>query len=254
MNHEGQSNKGEMKPSLEPTKTAMTLFQHMDELRSRLTQAVLAIIVCSIGAYVFIDPILEFIIKPVGTLVFTAPSDAFFARVILAILSGCIFSLPVVLFHVWRFVGLGLKAKESKSIMFYGPVSLGLFFIGGLFAYYVIVPIAIEFLLGFATESITPMITIKNYVSFVGTLILAFGVVFELPLILLFLAHIGIATAEFLEQKRRYAVIIILIVSALITPPDFITQLMMAGPLVILYEIGILAIKISGKRKLRDNS
>ncbi len=228
--------------------SSMTVFEHIDELRARLVQIFAAVILCSAVSYVFVDHILAFITEPVGNLVFTAPSDAFLARIVLALFAGCLISFPFTLFHVWRFVGLGLRPQEAKRILFYGPCSLFLFLAGGVFAYFVIIPIALNFLLGFSTENIVPMITIKNYVSFVGTLILAFGVVFELPLVMLFLSHIGIATAEFLQQQRRYAIVIILILSAIITPPDFVTQLMMAGPLIILYEIGLLIIRLKGKR------
>ena len=235
--------------SSETASTAMTLYEHMDELRSRLLKVAIAVIICMLIAYCFIDPILAFVLRPVGEVVFTAPSDAFLAQIVLAFLTGCLVSLPIILFHIWRFVSLGLKPQEAHHIKVYGPASLLLFVVGALFAYFVIVPIAIDFLLGFGSATIKPMITIKNYVSFVGTLVLAFGVVFELPLILLFLAHIGVATPAFLEQKRRYAIVLILIVSALITPPDFVTQLMMGVPLIVLYEIGIVCIKLKNRKK-----
>ena len=117
--------------------------------------------------------------------------------------------------------------------------------LGAVFAYFVTIPISIRFLLSFSTDLIVPMITVKSYISFVGTMLLAFGVIFELPLVLMFLTKIGIATPAFLMQKRKHAIIIILVVSAFITPPDFITQLIMAVPLVILYEVGIVASKLT---------
>lgn len=229
-------------------RSTMTVFEHVDELRARLIKVFLAVIVCSVVAYGFVDAILNFIIAPVGSVIFTAPSDAFLARIVLALFAGCFASFPYTLFHVWQFVSGGLRKEERDKVYIYGPASLVFFVLGAAFGYFVIIPFAINFLLGFSTETIQPMITIKNYVSFVGTLVLAFGVVFELPLIMLFLAKIGVATPEFLRQKRRHAIVGILVLSAIITPPDFVTQIMMAGPLVVLYELGLMMIKL-GKKK-----
>jgi len=223
----------------------LSLLEHVKELRVRLIKSVVAIILATCVVYAFIDPILEFVIRPVGRLIFTSVADAFVARIILSLLGGVLVSLPYTLFHIWQFVSVGLKDHEKKYIILFAPTSFLLFICGVLFGYFVMIPIALNFLLSFATESMVPMITIKNYISFVGMLILAFGTVFELPLILLFLTKIGIATPEFLIQKRKHAVVLMLIVSALITPPDIITQLMMAGPLIVLYEIGILVSKFA---------
>jgi sec-independent protein translocase protein TatC len=229
--------------SVNPKK--ISFFDHVEELRSRLMKSVLAVVSAGCFAYFFVDEALEFIIKPVGRIVFTAPEDAFIARILLTFIGGFFLALPVILFQVWRFVAAGLKDHEIKYIRFFGPGSVILFFLGGIFAYFVIIPISLQFLLGFATASIVPMITIKSYVSFVVTMLLAFGMIFELPLILLFLTRIGIATPEFLIQKRKYAIVIILIVSAFLTPPDCVTQIIMAVPLIVLYEAGIIVSKIT---------
>jgi sec-independent protein translocase protein TatC len=232
---------------LEPTSSSpasLSFFEHLDELRGRLIKSIFAIFICACIFYPFIDQTLSLLIKPVGKLVFTSPTDAFVARLALTIFAGIFLALPVVLYQFWKFIAVGLKAHERKYIVIFAPWSLILFIIGGLFAYFVAIPISIRFLLSFSSDLIVPMITIKSYISFVGTLILAFGIVFELPLILIFFTKIGIATPAFLIQKRKYAIVIILILSALITPPDFITQLIMAAPLIALYEIGIMASKI----------
>ncbi len=218
---------------------------HLDELRGRLLKIIITVVLMSIIVYRFIDKILVFIIKPVGQLVFTSPADAFLARITLVFFVGLFLSFPVTLYQIWKFVAVGLKQTEIKYVYFFGPCSFFLFVLGGLFAYFITIPISIRFLLSFSSDFIVPMITIKSYISFIGTMILAFGVVFELPLVLMFLTKIGIATPDFLAQKRRYAVVLILIVSAIITPPDIITQLIMAGPLIVLYEVGILVSRIT---------
>jgi len=216
---------------------------HVEELQTRLIKSIVAIFVASCIFYIYIDEVFAVLIKPVGQLVFTAPGEAFVARIMLTLFGGFFLAFPVVLYQTWQFVASGLKEYETRYIKIYAPCSFFLFIIGGLFAYFITVPISIRFLLSFSSDLIVPMITVKNYISFVGTMVLAFGVVFELPLVLMFLTKIGIATPAFLAQKRKHAVVLILIVSAFITPPDFITQLIMAVPLIILYEAGIIASK-----------
>jgi sec-independent protein translocase protein TatC len=223
----------------------LSFFDHLEELRNRLIKSISAVLVAACLFYFVVDEVFAVLIKPVGKLVFTAPAEAFVARMTLTFFGGLFLALPVILYQIWRFVAAGLKENEIKYVHFFAPCSFFLFIAGGFFAYFIIIPISIRFLLGFATDVIVPMITITSYISFVGTMLLAFGVVFELPLILMFLTKIGIATPAFLIQKRRYAIVIILIVSAVITPPDFITQLIMAVPLIILYEAGIIASKLT---------
>jgi len=227
----------------------LSFFDHIEELRGRLIKSILSVLVAASLFYLVIDEVFAVIIKPVGKLVFTAPGEAFIARIMLTLFGGLFLALPVILFQVWRFVAAGLKEDEVGYIRFFAPCSFFLFVLGGVFAYFITIPVSIRFLLSFSTDLIVPMITVKSYISFVGTMLLAFGVVFELPLVLMFLTKIGIATPAFLMQKRKYAVVIILIVSAFITPPDFITQLIMAIPLIILYEVGIVASKLTYRNK-----
>lgn len=223
----------------------ISFLDHVGELQTRLIKSIVAIFVASCLFYIVIDEVFAVLVKPVGQLVFTAPGEAFVARIMLTLFGGFFLALPVVLYQAWQFVAAGLKEYETRYIKFFAPCSFFLFVIGSLFAYFITVPISIRFLLSFSSDSIVPMITVKNYISFVGTMVLAFGVVFELPLVLMFLTKIGIATPAFLTQKRKHAVVLILIVSAFITPPDFITQLIMAVPLIILYEAGIIASKLT---------
>ncbi len=218
---------------------------HLEELRSRLIKSLLAVLVAACFFYAFIDKILVVLIQPVGKVVFTSPTDAFVARVTLTLYGGVLLALPVIIYQVWRFVAAGLKDNERKYIFLLAPFSLLFFLVGGLFAYFIMIPVSLRFLLSFSSDFIVPMITIKNYISFVGMMILAFGVVFELPLVLVFLTKIGIVTPQFLAEKRRHAIVFILIVSALLTPPDAVTQIIMSVPLVVLYEIGIMACRLT---------
>jgi sec-independent protein translocase protein TatC len=218
----------------------LTLTEHLEELRNRVIKSFISVIIATCTLYFFVDIILASLVKPVGRLVFIAPHEAFIARIKIALFAGLFMSSPIILYQIWRFISSGLKSTEKKYVLIFGPFSLILFFLGAFFGYVIIVPIGMKFLLGFATDFITPMITISRYISFVGILTLSFGVIFELPLISLFLTKVGLVTPRFLSNRRKHAVVIIFIVAAILTPPDIITQCLMAVPLLILYEVSII--------------
>ena len=134
-------------------------------------------------------------------------------------------------------------------MLIFGPLSLVCFLAGVAFGYGVMIPMSMQFLLSFASDTMVPMLSVNKYISYTGSMVFAFGIVFELPLVLLFLTKIGIATPAFLMQERKYALVIILIVSAILTPPDVLSQFLMAGPLVVLYEIGIVVSKFTYRTK-----
>lgn len=217
----------------------LSFFSHLHELRDRLMKSLAAFVICTVVVWNFLDPVIRFVVRPVGRIVFTSPVEAFNGRLTLAMTGGFLFALPFILYHFWKFISLGLTAKEQRYIKVFGPLSLMFFFLGAAFGYFVMLPISITFLLSFSSAWMVPMITVDKYISFVGTIVIASGVTFELPLILAFLARIGIATPEFLRQKRRYAIILILITAAILTPPDVISQIILSIPLLVLYETGI---------------
>ena len=199
--------------------------------------------------YAYVDPILSVLVKSVGKLVFIAPQEAFTSKIAIAFFGGLFLSAPFILYQIWRFVLAALKTNEKRYVLIFAPLSLVFFVAGSIFGYITIVPIGMNFLLGFATDFLTPTITISRYISFIGTLTLAFGIIFELPLISLFLTKIGVVTPRFLSRKRRYAVIFIFITAAMLTPPDAITQVLMAVPLLVLYEIGIIFSRFAYRRR-----
>ena len=126
------------------TKMRQSFFDHLDELRGRIFKSLLAIIICAVGFYAYIDPILAILTKPVGQLIFTSPADAFLAQIILSLFGGFILSLPIVIYQIWRFIASGLKANEVKYVAIFAPVSIGLFILGAFFAYFIMIPIAIR--------------------------------------------------------------------------------------------------------------
>ncbi len=227
----------------------MGFFDHLDDLRGRLIRSIIAVVIASLLMFNYADALLKFLIKPVGKLIFTSPADAFLTNMYLSFFSGFVLVLPYVLFEFWQFVASALKEKERSVVFFVCPISVVLFLIGASFAYFLVIPYSLKYLLSFSSDVFVPMITAKSYLSFVGTMVLGFGVTFEMPLILYFLARIGIATPAFLEQHRKYAVVIILIISAVVTPPDLFSMIVMAVPLLILYEISLLVIKWTYSKK-----
>jgi sec-independent protein translocase protein TatC len=228
----------------------LSFFDHLDELRQRLIKVAASVLLFSFGAYHFKDAILLFFTRTAGELVFTAPSDAFAVSIGVSFFVGMLLAMPVILFQLWQFLSSALKEDERKAIYVFGPASLLLFIVGALFAYFIVVPISFDFLMSFSSDILVPMISVRSYMSFVMTMVLAFGVMFEFPLLILFLAKIGVATPAFLSQKRRHAIVLIFVVSAIITPPDIVSLFLMAFPLMAMYELSILAARCVNKENL----
>lgn len=226
-----------------------SFFKHIEELRSRLIKSVGAFVLAFCLCYNFIGKLLPKIIAPAGHLIFTAPGEAFWAYMILGSVMALVVSSPIIVYQIWAFVGGALRPSEKKFVLIFAPVSLLFFLAGGAFAYFVTVPMAYRFFMSFSSEYLVPMVTVKNYLGFLGHMIVAFGVAFELPLILAFLAKIGIASPEYLRQKRRHAIIIILIVASFLAPPDVMSMFILAVPLIFLYEVGIIFVKFVYKHK-----
>jgi sec-independent protein translocase protein TatC len=186
------------------------------------------------------------------TLIYTGLPEAFFTYLKVAFLTGLIVASPIILYQFWMFVAPGLYKTERRMM---APVVLlsSLFFIGGaLFGYFVVFPWGFKFFLGFATDTIRPLPSMREYFGFSAKLLLAFGLVFELPIVLTFLAKLGIVSVEFLKKNRKYAILIFFAGAAILTPPDVITQIMMALPLMALYEISIIGAKLFGKKKPKE--
>jgi len=234
----------------------LPLTGHLQELRKRLILSFIAIGGGFILCYAFADPIFNILASPLikvmpagGSLIFTSVAEAFFTYMKVAFIAGVILVSPFVLYQIWAFVAPGLYQKEKRYVV---PFVLGgsLFFaMGVLFAYFVAIPIGFKFLLGYATDFIMPLPSMKEYLSFSIKFLLAFGLVFEFPVVLVLLARIGVVDAKMLARQRKYAILLIFIFAAIITPPDFISQVLMAFPLIGLYELSILLSRIFGRKK-----
>jgi sec-independent protein translocase protein TatC len=232
----------------------MPFLEHLEELRWTLVRSLLAVTVGAILAYIYSKEIVDFLHRPAPDvkLIFLSPTGAFMTYIKVAMYSGLVISMPYVAWEFWRFIVPGLLSKEKRlvpPIVFFTVVC---FLLGAAFAYFVIIPFGLQFLIGgFQTDYLTANITINDYLGFVVTMILVFGVVFELPVLAYFLSLIGLLTPEFLRSKRRYGIVVIFIVAAILTPPDAFTQTMLALPLLVLYEISIWVSAGVRRSKLR---
>jgi sec-independent protein translocase protein TatC len=164
-------------------------------------------------------------------------------------LAGVVFSIPVLFYQFWMFVSPGLYKNEKKYLLPIVILSVIFFGLGASFGYFLVFPYGFKFFLGFSNETIQAMPSMKEYLSFASKMLLAFGFVFEMPLVLTFMARMGLVTVPFLRKNRKYAILIFFIGAAIITPPDVVTQIMMALPLMFLYEISIIGAMILGKKK-----
>jgi len=209
-------------------------------VRFRIIRSVLAIAVASFVSWGFAPRLLQFLIKPVGHVVFLSPGEAFLALVTLTLWGGVILASPFILYEIWTFVAEALRESEKRYVLLFGPLSLLFFMAGCLFGYFVVVPFSLKFLLRFSSSSVVHMIPVGKYLSFVAMGVVSFGCVFELPVVLFFLIKIGVASPVFLIHNRRLAIVLIFAISAILTPPDVFSQLLLAVPLVLLYEGGIL--------------
>ena len=233
----------------------LSLTEHLAELRTRLINSLYAIIAGTFLCFSYGEQIFNVIRKPIepylpaGGLIYTAPLDKFMAHVKLAFVGGLMLSSPWWLYQVWQFVAPGLYRTEKKyaaSFIFSGTL---LFASGASFAYFVVLPMAFHFLMTFGGEQDKPMIAIDHYLSFVTQLTVMFGLAFEMPLALVTLAMMEIVSKEFLATKRRYAIMIMAIASAIITPPDLMSMLMMLGPMIFLYEFSIVLVGVVERKR-----
>ena len=229
---------------------------HLEELRTRLIYCVIAVAIGFVVGYVFSEDLFEILMSPLreqlpenGKLIFTGLPEMFLTYFKTALIAGILLSSPVIFYQLWMFVAPGLYRKEKQYVIPFVFSSSILFIGGALFGYLIVFPLGFHFFLGFANEYIQALPSVQQYFSFSIKLLLAFGIVFELPVVIFFLARIGIVTADFLKKKRKYALLLTFVIGAVLTPPDPMSQLMMAVPLIILYEVGIVIARIAEKKE-----
>lgn len=233
---------------------------HLEELRKRLIVCFVSVGIGFALSYGFKEQLFQILTRPLiavmaadDKMIFTGLPEAFFTYLKVAFLSGLMLSTPIILYEFWMFVAPGLYQKEKRLLVPIVFLSTFFFLGGSLFGYFVVFPFGFKFFLGFASETIQPLPSMKEYLSFSAKLLLAFGLVFELPLVITFLSKMGLVTVDFLKKNRKYALLLFFAGAAILTPPDVVTQIMMAVPLMILYEISIIGARIFGKKKSTES-
>jgi sec-independent protein translocase protein TatC len=240
---------------IEAAGQGQSLTDHLEELRYRLIRSAWAILLATACCWAFSEQIFNIVRAPIapfldaGGLIFTNPMDKFLAHVKVALLGGVIIACPIWLYQAWMFVAPGLYTHERKYSMLFIGAGTGLFLCGVLFVYFLVLPMAFHFLLTFGGTTDKPMITIKEYMSFFTTMTLVFGAAFELPLVITILGALGIVDQKFLREKRRYAIVILAVLSAIITPPDILSMLMLLIPMYLLYELSIVLVGTIVRRR-----
>ncbi|MFQ5767748.1 MAG: twin-arginine translocase subunit TatC [Acidobacteriota bacterium] len=235
----------------------MTFLQHLDELRVRLFYCLLAVGLFCLAGWFVQDRVLDILMRPVQASlpsgvrpVYTALAEPFMLAMKVSFFVGLVLAFPVVVLQIWMFVAPGLHPREKRfaiPFLFFGSV---FFFLGTWFGYRVVFPYSARFLINFSGDRFTPMLTISKIFSFETRLILAMGLVFELPVLIFLLARMGLVTPGFLWRHLKYAVLIIFIVAAVLTPtPDAVTMTMVAAPMIGLYFLGILVAVLFGRRR-----
>ena len=234
----------------------MSLMQHLEELRTRIVRSLIAVSVTFIFCWLFVEQIADFLAQPIydalpeGTrLTFLGVTDPFIIYVKVAALAALFVASPLVLYQAWRFIAPGLYQKEKRHALPFILAGSFFFVAGGAFAYYIAFPFAVDFLIGMG-EAFQPMITVEKYFRFLLYVILGLGLMFELPIVIFLLAQMGVVTPRFLIRHFRWAVLLIFVAAALITPtPDVINLLMFALPTILLYLLGVGAAALVLRKK-----
>lgn len=228
----------------------MSLGTHLEELRRRVVYSLITIVLCFVACWFFKVQILDMAKNPHKFAMVKAGlstelqvlsyQEGFYAYMKLCFITSVFLAYPVVIYQIWQFVSVGLYKKERRYVLIFLPISYGAFIVGGLFGYFLLIPFGLQFLIGILGPGIQPIITMGQYISFVFMLTVALGLVFQLPLVMLLLSKIGFITPDKFISWRKYAILAIFIIAAIVTPPDPFTQSMTAVPMIVLYELGIL--------------
>ena len=243
---------------------------HLTELRKRLINTLICLFVLFIVCYIFSDYIYGFLVEPYASavknenlnrrLIFTALQETFLTYLKVSFFTAFFFTSPIILIQIWKFIAPGLYEHEKSAIMPYLVITPILFLLGGMLVYYLIMPLAIKFFLSFESLGNVTNLPIQleakvnEYLSLVMKLIFAFGLSFQLPVVLSLLARIGLIDSIFLKERRKFVIVIIFACAAILTPPDPITQIGLAIPLLILYELSIISVKIIENKNKEKNA
>lgn len=232
----------------------LTFLGHLEELRKRLIWVVVVIIIGALVCFQFVETFVDLITQPAQQLefIYLSPPELFIAHIKISLVMGLVLTMPFTLLQIWLFLKPGLT-KTEKSFLVLALLAASTFFLLGTgFAFYVIVPFTIKFFIGVATPQITPLFSFESYVNFVSSILLSFGLIFEMPLLVVILTQLGFVTPEKLKKSRKVITLIIFVVAAILTPPDVISQTLMAAPMLVLFEISLVLSKLVFNRKQKS--
>lgn len=240
---------------------SMGLLDHLSELRGRLTKAAIAAAIGFAICWCFVEPLFSILLHPLlqvlpeGTHAqYTTLPEAFFTRMRIAFVAGLFLASPAIFYQIWAFIAPGLYDEEKKYIIPIALLSAIFFIAGALFCYFIVFPFAFNFFISYSTPDIVMTPKISDYLSFCLKLVFAFGLIFEMPIFTLFLARMGIITASIMRRVRKYAIVAIFIIAAILTPPDVVSQILMACPMLLLYEVSIWVAKVFGRKPAPQKS
>ncbi len=228
-------------PSDTPQDQAQPLTDHLEELRSRLLWSLLAVAVSSAVCWFYVDVFIHQMARITGPMVFLAPFEAFAAKLKLALALGVFFAVPVLIYHVWRFVGVALTISEQRVVLGALPFSYLLFAAGASLAWFVVMPVGLKFLMTFGSGDLKPFLSVQSCLRFAVWLALGLGLLFQIPVVVAGLAKWGMLRSAALRRYRRHAVLAIFVLAAVLTPgPDVVSQLLLAAPTYVLFEVSVL--------------
>ncbi|MDO5483999.1 MAG: twin-arginine translocase subunit TatC, partial [Desulfovibrionaceae bacterium] len=235
---------------------SMGLMDHLNELRVRLVRCTIAVGLGFIACWSGVEYLFNILVAPLLAALpagshaqYLSLPEAFFTRMYIAFVAGVFAVSPYIFYQIWAFIAPGLYDEEKRYVIPIAVLSAIFFIGGGAFCYFIVFPYAFDFFVSFSTQEIVVMPKISDYLGFVLKLLIAFGLIFEMPLFSLFLSRMGLISAALMRRVRRYAVLVIFVVAAILTPPDVVSQLLMAGPMLILYECSIWVAALFGRKK-----
>jgi len=234
----------------------MSIIEHLEELRRRIIYSAVAFVLAAGGAFYYSNQLLDMLLSPAsllktaggGKLVLLGVTEGFLIQFKVSVYAGAVLASPVFLYHVAAFILPALEKRERRYLYMFVPAALGLFLMGVGVSYFVFLPYALSFFGTFSTGRIQLLVSAQSFISFVSGFVLPFGFVFELPLVVMLGTRLGLLSPQLLSRYRKYAILVIFIVAAILTPPDVVSQVAMALPLLALYEISILLSRIVARR------
>lgn len=232
----------------------MGVIEHLSELRNRIFIVVTVFLIITVASFNFCDDLVDLLVRRANTIgykmVYISPSELFIQYVRMSVIGGLVLSSPVTLFQIWLFVKPALKKNEKTIVFLFLLAGLVCFIIGAYFAFMVVVPFTLNFFISVdKLQSVQATITVQNYLNFVITTLITFGVIFEMPVLTVLLSQLGLLKPEWLVKSRRVVIVVVFIVAAVITPPDVISQILVAIPMLVLFEVSTLLCKAISKRK-----